>query len=132
MPPDAASRTAAGEWLRHAESNLALAREPKPEGVLWEHLCFNAQQAAEKAVKAVLVFHRIEFPKTHEIGNLLALFRDAGHPVPEALWRAATLSPYAITSRYPGAPPVEPEEYQHAVRLAAAVVRWAEEVVHGV
>jgi len=42
------------EWLMRAKSNLALARADKPEGVFWEDMCYNAQQAAEKAVKAVL------------------------------------------------------------------------------
>jgi len=30
---------------------LALAKQPKPEDAFWEDLCFQAQQAAEKAIK---------------------------------------------------------------------------------
>lgn len=66
----------AAEWLRHAQSNLDLARQPKPTRVLWDHLCFEAQQAAEKAVKAVLVYREIEFPPTHDIRQLLMLLDD--------------------------------------------------------
>ena len=43
------------EWLRRARSSLALASTtPASPEVLYEELCFEAQQAAEKAVKSVL------------------------------------------------------------------------------
>ena len=62
----------AEDWLRYAKSDLELARIEKPEGVLLENLCFHAQQAAEKTLKAVLIFlvfrnnamsARIDIPK---------------------------------------------------------------------
>jgi len=42
-------------WLRHSRSNLARAESGRmtPE-ILYEDLCFDAQQAAEKALKDVL------------------------------------------------------------------------------
>jgi HEPN domain-containing protein len=43
-----------GAWLVYARSNLKLAEKGgRLKGVLLEDLCFNAQQAAEKALKAV-------------------------------------------------------------------------------
>lgn len=36
-----------------AKGHLALAKQPKPEGAFWEDQSFLAQQAAEKALKAV-------------------------------------------------------------------------------
>jgi HEPN domain-containing protein len=39
--------------LAHARSDLTFARLPLPEGAFYEGLCFHAQQAAEKALKAV-------------------------------------------------------------------------------
>ena len=38
------------EWLNRAGSNLAMAKNRAP-GAYLENLCFQAQQAAEKAVK---------------------------------------------------------------------------------
>jgi len=46
------------EWLHRARSSLALARQ-KTTDVLYEDLCYQAQQAAEKALKAVLVFGKL-------------------------------------------------------------------------
>lgn len=60
MPRRRRDPTDPAEWLRRAHSNLARARADRnsPE-ILYEDLCFDAQQAAEKAIKAVLV-HRLD------------------------------------------------------------------------
>jgi len=50
------------DWLRRARSDLALAKAPLPSGALYEDLCFHAQQAAEKAIKAVYRTREREFP----------------------------------------------------------------------
>ena len=46
------------EWIPWSKSSLALATATNP-GVLYEDLCFRAQQAAEKALRAVFVFQKI-------------------------------------------------------------------------
>ncbi len=58
-------------WLSRARSNLAQAGQAKPEGVYWEDLCFDAQQAAEKALKALLLARNIPFRFVHDLGELL-------------------------------------------------------------
>lgn len=133
MPPDADRRDAAAEWLAHARSNLIIAQQPKPAGVRWDHLCFEAQQAAEKAVKAVLVDRGVEFPYIHDIRSLLSLLDEAGQPVPEELWEAgAVLTPYAVLARYPGFDrPVTEDTHRQAVEVAEWVVRWAERMIYG-
>ena len=52
-------------WLRRAESNLRIARAGREEGVFLEDLCFEAQQAAEKALKALLIYLGGEYPRVH-------------------------------------------------------------------
>ena len=92
-----------------------------------EDLCFDAQQAAEKAIKALLLARGVEFPYVHDIGLLLTLLEDAGEPVPETVREAERLNPYATTTRYPDvAEPVSEQEYAEAFRVADSVVRWAE------
>ncbi len=130
MPGDRPSREAARHWLRYAEGNLARAKQEKPEVTPWEYMCFDAQQAAEKAVKAVLVFREIEFPRTHAVGELLAFLNRAGEAIPDELWDADALSGYATHARYPGGEqPATQDDYVEAVRLAEQVVRWAEGIV---
>ena len=62
------------DWLAHAQSDLNLARIARVQkDILPEQSCFHAQQAVEKALKAVLLFKKIEFPLVHDIEELLEL-----------------------------------------------------------
>ena len=70
--------------------------------MLPEQLCFHAQQAVEKALKAVLVSRGIDFPLTHDLENLLEILRESGAEVPEQLDEIGELTPYAVETRYPG------------------------------
>jgi len=115
------------EWLNRARSNLALARATEP-GICLEDLCFNAQQAVEKAVKAFLIRLDVEFPYVHDIAELLTLLERAGQEIPEPVRQAGRLTRFAVFTRYPGlADPVSHEEYEEAIALAEKVVRWVEE-----
>jgi HEPN domain-containing protein len=130
MPPKVGPGGMHEDWLRRAKGNLALAKQRKPKEAYWEDLCFEAQQAAEKAVKAVLRFSEIDFPRTHDIGELLALLNKSEQKVPQELWKADELSQYAVETRYPGpAEPVTRREYRRAVATAQKVVKWAEGIV---
>lgn len=117
------------EWLNRARSNLARARHRIP-GTYLEDACFDAQQAAEKAIKAVMVFRDIEFPYIHELARLIDILESAGDPIPDAVRRAGRLTRYATATRYPGLEePVTEPEYAEAVEIAEAVLRWAESLL---
>jgi HEPN domain-containing protein len=93
-------------------------------------LCFDAQQAAEKAVKAVLVLKGRRFAKTHDRAELLALVEDTGVTVPAAVLEAKGLTPYAVAGRYPGiSEDATEEDHREALAIAGAVVGWAENLV---
>src|SRR5262249_55491280 len=78
------------EWLNRARSNLALAKA-KRKGIYLEDLCFDAQQAAEKAIKALLIKLNVSFPYVHDLSELLTLVEKAGQAVPERIKRAEKL-----------------------------------------
>lgn len=85
MPPERWDPTDPVTWLRRARSDLALASGDRAlADVLYEDLCFHAQQAAEKAIKAVLVHRQVAFPRTHAIVDLLTLASRAGVELSEA------------------------------------------------
>ena len=129
MPPKDIEPGEPRDWLRHAWSDLELAQTKRNSKVLLEDLCFHAQQAAEKAIKAVLVFRDVPFPKSHNIRTLLDLLPKA-LSLPEEAKEAASLTDYAVLTRYPGAlEPVTKEEYLEAVRVAKTVVQWAEKLL---
>lgn len=117
----------AREWISRARSDLALARA-SGEGIYLEDLCFHTQQAAEKAIKALLIRYGIRFPYTHDLASLLTLVEKATGVLPEPIRQAERLTQFAVETRYPGtAPPVREEEHREALKLAQEVVRWVEE-----
>jgi HEPN domain-containing protein len=88
-------------------------------GVLYEDLCFDAQQAAEKGIKAFLVHLQVEFPKTHAVSELLDLIEGAGLPLTADVREANRLTRYAVATRYVGlTEDVTEDEYRAAVNPA--------------
>ena len=86
-----------------------------------------AQQAAEKALKAVCILHHIEYPYVHDLAALVTIIMMNGICVPDRVKEAAKLTRFAITTRYPHfLSPVKEEEYQRAVAIAESVVTWCE------
>ena len=130
MPPAETNSASAHEWLKRARSNLAMAQPPepgRPEQILWEDLCYMAQQAAEKALKAVYQYNNLRFRYVHDLEELGKGLEDAGLSIPEVIKNAVILTRYASALRYPGPDePVTEEEYKTAVDLARSVVEWAE------
>lgn len=114
-------------WLRRARSNLARAQlgQETPD-ILYEDLCFDAQQAAEKALKGLLAYLSLDIPRTHSVGYLLKLIDESGRiRVPVRLEEAAILTDYAVTTRYPGDwDPIDETEYERALLLAQHVYEW--------
>jgi HEPN domain-containing protein len=121
-------RGAAGdprEWLNRARSSIIQARQTA-EGIYLEDLCFCAQQAAEKAIKAILIANGIEFPFVHDLGRLLSLLESQGVDIPAHIRKASRISNYAVASRYPLDDEPTNEDYAEATSIAEMVVQWAE------
>lgn len=113
------------EWINRAQSSLARAQKPLPTAYL-EDFCFDAQQAAEKGIKAVFIAHGLTFPYIHDLGRLLTLLAKAGIRVPKYVSECDRLTRFAVEARYPGlSGPVTKSDHHRAVRIASGVLRWA-------
>jgi HEPN domain-containing protein len=111
-------------WLDRAKSSLAISKNKTDEDIFFEDLCFQAQQAVEKAVKGLLIFYNVEPEKTH---NLVLLIKELSKyfTVPDEINDAVILNDYAIQTRYPGEyTPIEKNEYNEAIMVAENCVNW--------
>lgn len=124
--------TDARRWLRFAEEGLAQARVIAGQSQFQpRHAAWLAQQAAEKAIKAVLVAANTRFPRTHDLDALL-LLTDPHHAVRRTEADLSRLTEYAVEARYPGDwPDLTEAEAREAVDDAALVVEAARQDVTG-
>ena len=121
----------ARDWLRRAKSNLERARVGKiKDEILYEDLCFDCQQSAEKALKALLISIDKEFPPTHSIARLLEIASETKTEIPAEIRKAIDLTDYAVKTRYPGeSEPVTKEEYEEAVTIAETIYNWVSNIM---
>ncbi len=111
------------QWVRKAETDFKTAEHLFQSGPDFSKgAAFHSQQAAEKYLKAFLVWHQIEFQKTHDIETLLKLAGKVDSKIPDVLKDAVILTPYGVDYRYPGEyPQVGRGDAQKAFLLADRV-----------
>ena len=101
MPPDPVVMEEAQRWMRFADDDLSSARlHVATSTVLPNQASYHAQQAAEKALKALLILRGIYFPKTHDLAALAALLPEQDHPVVADL-DLVSLTAWVVAGRYP-------------------------------
>ena len=110
-------------WIRRAESDFKIGKdELATEDPATDAICFHMQQCCEKYLKAFLIFHGEEIPRTHDLALLIdrcsridadfGLLRD---------WGVDRLTNYAVLVRYDA--PLFPtvEEAREAMELTEKV-----------
>ena len=98
--PESVRRRAAAAWLADAFADLANARSlaaHHDEGTVPFASAFHAGQAVEKGVKALLVWHAVDFPPRHDLGLLVGLV-PAGATIREL--NLGGLTVYAVEQRH--------------------------------
>lgn len=114
--------------LAKADHDLVAAKATLPTGDAYDTVCFHAQQTVEKCLKALLALKDIEYPRRHDLGELLALAKPHYPnlcPLEDAILE---LAPYAVDVRYddevtPGAEDARPAlDTALAVRALAGLI----------
>ena len=117
-------------WLRKAENDLEIA-ELLLNNYFRGESTFHSQQAAEKALKALITATGSQPPKTHNITKLLQIIEKEKIDTRELRNSGVEkLTLYAVEVRYPDfeEEPSE-EEAEEALELARKVLEWATERV---
>lgn len=118
-------RPEAAAWLAKAEEDLADARY-LADGGREGAAAFAAQQAAEKALKALLIEREGDFPRVHDLVKLARLLQAP----PEVEAAGKRLSPAYVAYRYPDAPAdFAPGRGSELLKLAEEVVAWTKQML---
>ena len=117
------------EWLAIADTDLGVARHlyatyhPKP----FEIICYHCQQAAEKAIKAVIVANGAPggMPKLHDLSFPLDQIKNMVEIDETFFDYADELTPYGVAVRYPSELFLEDRHAKSALCHAAVLIEWA-------
>ena len=96
------SKEVAKQWVEKAEEDFRNAEYTltMPKHCPYSTVCFHCQQCVEKYIKALLVLHEVEFPRIHDIGELIRLLPE-NMPLSLTDEEQERLSDYAVMVRYP-------------------------------
>ena len=82
---------------------------------------YHAQQCVEKYLKAILISLKIDFSRTHDLGQLIS-FLPGRSKIQLTVSEQRQLTDYAVIARDPGSyEPISLAEARNAVRLARRV-----------
>jgi len=108
-------------WLVYARDDLKAAEELKSSEIPARIGSFHAQQAAEKAMKAVFVLEQVDYPYTHDLVKLAEALPQ-GWTVAASSADLADLSRWAVESRYPMLDESDSGDSDRALATARSVV----------
>lgn len=120
-------------WLAVAKTDLGVARHlnesyyPKP----LEIICYHCQQAAEKAIKALIVSYGAQggMPKKHNLSFLLMQIKNMVD-IPEKYYDYTdALTPYGVAVRYPNELDLDERHVKDALQYASEIVEWVERMI---
>ena len=121
------------EWYDLAVMDLGVARHleetyhPKP----LEIICYHCQQAAEKAIKALIMYYGGEggMPKLHDLSFLLNQIKNKVHIEDRYYDYADTLTPYGVSVRYPNELFLEERHAKEALEFSGEILSWVQGIV---
>ena len=122
------------QWLDMADMDLGVAKHlmenyyPKP----LEIICYHCQQAAEKAIKAVVISQGTKsgMPKLHDLSFLLNQVKNFVNIEEKYYDYADTLTPYGVAVRYPNELFIEEHHAKEAIQYAEEIAQWAHAVMN--
>jgi HEPN domain-containing protein len=121
------------EWIDRAKGSLTLSKLGKNiadnDMFFYEDLCYQTQQAVEKAFKGLLIYFGMDPEFTHNIEALLEeLEKFTG--IPAHVRESTDLTKFAVLTRYPGVyDEITKEMYEKAVKTAQECLEWVESTI---
>lgn len=125
----ASQRDLAEQLLSRAREDEVAARAMLDIGAVTDAIVGFHAQAVEKALKAVLAMHGVEFPFTHDLGGLAELCEAEGAVLPSSLADIDQLTPFGVRLRYGALDDLVPVERATALQWAELTITWAGDLI---
>jgi HEPN domain-containing protein len=120
------------QWFTIAEEDLEIAKHlaamyhPTPI----ERICNLCQQSAEKDLKGYLFFNEVEFPKTHNLIDLLDMCAQIQSDFENFVRKCQFLTNFAVLPRYPNELQITEEDAKNAIRFAEEIKEFVVNITH--
>lgn len=102
MNPEEAVLIHVRNWIEKALEDRSAAQVLERSGEKhWSSALFHCQQCVEKLLKAYLIYHDVDYPKTHDLAVLVRLASSIDSQLAEHIKPVARLTRHAVSSRYP-------------------------------
>lgn len=114
----------AKEWLYFAQMDLESAKYL--QGMLpvpYEIICYHCQQSAEKCLKAILILHKLEVPKIHDLVKLIQGILVYDPSLKPLISVVAGLTDFSTITRYPPTSQISSLEANRAIKDAEEVFK---------
>jgi HEPN domain-containing protein len=115
--------------LNKASNDLVAARATLSTRQALDTVCFHAQQAVEKSLKAILAFHEVEYPWRHDLGELLELAKPLASELVPYADHILRMTPYAVEVRYDEEFEPGLDETSGALEVAIEIYRLCSKIV---
>ncbi len=92
------------EWFKKANNDLRNAEillNCGDDYIPYDTLCFHCQQAVEKYIKGYIIYIGSDFPKTHNLADLIGICNQTDTSFSKYIIEVEKLTPYAVEIRYP-------------------------------
>lgn len=121
------------KWMEMAETDYKVASHlfetyyPKP----YEIICYHCQQAAEKAIKALILSKETSngLPKVHDLSFLLNQLKNQINIEEKYYDYADTLTPYGVSARYPNELFLEEHNAETALKITKEMLEWIKNII---
>ena len=118
------NRELSNKWMEYAKTDYDVAvHDTTFHPLPIEIICYHCQQAGEKALKAILVYHGSEIQKTHDLSVLLNQCKALEPDLPDLAKQAVELSNFAVVTRYPSSIELEEADMKSALLHADTILK---------
>ncbi|MDP6439640.1 MAG: HEPN domain-containing protein [Candidatus Brocadiia bacterium] len=115
--------------LEKASHDLIAAEATIATGQALDTVCFHAQQAAEKCIKALLALEDVVYPHRHDMAELVNLTTSRFPELLPLVGELIGFSAYAVQMRYDEAMAPDMDEARSALEMAREVHAIARRII---
>lgn len=116
-------------FLRLAERDIRAFRVlKKTSDIDLTTVCFHAQQAVEKSLKAVLIYYGKDPTRTHDLNKIVYALMDENINFPLAIEEISKLNPFAVIFRYDDME-IEIITRDEAQNIVETIYEWSKNII---